>query len=151
MGSRRAAEAKRYASPSMNSFRFKSSERVLSSQTIRVLRQFTVLSISEIRTRAANGQTLLEFPIFDNNWQDSRRIIMRLLARIDSGQLPLDIYECSEVRGYSPEEELQPIGRFRERLQMLHEIALEQDMARQLELGDIQSPEEYEPPDENEA
>jgi len=135
----------------MESFRFRSSERVLSAHLIRVLRQFTLLGISELQARAASGQPLLEYPIFDNDWQESKRTIMRLLARIESGELPLQIYECDEVAGYPPEEELLSIEGFKERLQTLREIALEQDMAQQLELGYIESPEEYEPLDEDEA
>lgn len=134
----------------MDSFRFKSSERVLSAQIIHALRQFTVLGISELKARAASGQPLLEYPIFDNDWQDSKRTMMRLLAHIESGKLPLEIYEYNEVAGYSPEEELLSRGRFKERLQMLREIALEQDMAQQLELGYIESPEDYEPLDVDE-
>ena len=135
----------------MESFRFRSSERVLSAQVIHALRQFTVLDISELKARAASGRPLLEFPILDNNWQESRRTIKRLLARIERGELLLDITEYSEGDGFAPQEEPLSAAALKERLHVLREINIEQDMASQLEMGYIKSPREYEPTDEDEA
>lgn len=133
----------------MQSFRFKSSERILSARVIRIMRRFTTLGIRELKARAASGQPLLEFPILDNNWQESQRIIKRLLALIEGGELPLDIAEYNE--GCIPEEEaLSPDG-LESRLQMVREIKLQIDMETQLRLGEIGSREEYEPDDEDEV
>ena len=135
----------------MESFRFRSSQRVLSAQVIHALRQFTLLDISELKARAAGGRPLLEFPILDNNWQESRRTIKRLLARIEQGDLLLDITEYREGDDFAPQEEPLSAAGLKERLHVLREINIEQDMASQLEMGYIKSPREYEPTDEDET
>jgi hypothetical protein len=128
----------------VHSFRFRSADPVPSAGMIGALRRVTTLGIAEIRRRAAEGQPLIEIEVFDNAWQESRDLLNRLLAEIETGVLRLTIHEFTEFTDDEPEEELLPLGRLRERLGALREIEVEQDCAMQLRLGVIRSPEEYE-------
>jgi hypothetical protein len=130
----------------MHTFRFKSATQVLTPQAIHAIRSFAPLGVSEIRRRAAEGLPLVEFPIFDNTWHDAKPILRRLVAAIDEGSLPLSIYEHFGSAEFPSKEEALTPAEFTERLAMLRGIELEQDRATQLEEGYIQSPEQYDPP-----
>src|SRR5438105_1241596 len=104
----------------MNSFRFKSNTPKLSVHVIVAIRQYNgSLSIADIRSRSERGQPLLEFPIFEQQWGDSKQVLLRLLREIESGILPLTIFEYNEFESSSPEEESLTIEQFKARLESL--------------------------------
>lgn len=132
------------------SFRFKSSKRHLNAAEISALRKVCGLSIAEMQRRAAADLELFDIPVFSGDWPMSKPRLVSLLGAIEEGSLPLRALLLEETSGSVTEEPL-TIAQARERVQYFRDIALEQDMHRQLEAGHISSPGEYTPPPENEA
>ncbi|EJE53094.1 hypothetical protein PMI14_02168 [Acidovorax sp. CF316] len=136
-------------------FRFKPSHQDLSAPQIAAIRRISPHSIAEIRRRAVANESVLDIPVFSGEWPASKAQVMALLHGIEAGTLPLAVFDAAISAGApaqdsSPEQPL-TVAQARQRLQVLRDIALEQDMHAQLEAGHIASPEEYTPLPEDEA
>ena len=127
----------------IESFRFKCRPQKLNAATIKQLRNFVDFGIDEIKLRAEQRLTLLEYPIFNNDWQENRKIIKKLLDFMNAGQLPLEVYRHTVFDDDSLLEEQLTIQDAYEALIELQRIELEQDMLSQLEAGHIASRDEY--------
>lgn len=127
----------------MNTIRFRSSQERPNADELRVLRQFTNLGISEIRRRAEAGQSLLEFSAFDRDWQTNRIRLVEIVRGMANGSLPFTAIEV-----VSDTEEDLSLQQLLERLRHLRSIEIETQMHTMLELGEIESPEEFEPYDD---
>ena len=132
----------------MSSIRFRAAKQNLVPLDIAAIRRVCDLSISEIQRRALASEWLFEIPIFSGEWPKTKPHLVSLLKAIQVGDLPLLVSDYSDTTN---EDELLSITKAFERLQYYREIALEQDMLAQLEMGYISKPEEYEPPNEDEA
>lgn len=136
-------------------FRFKPSHQDLSAPQIAAIRRISPHSIAEIRRRAVANESVLDIAVFSGEWPASKAQVMALLHGIEAGTLPLAVFDAAISAGApaqdsSPEQPL-TVAQARQRLQVLRDIALEQDMHAQLEAGHIASPEEYTPLPEDEA
>lgn len=129
-----------------SAFRFKPSHPGLSAPQIAAIRRISPHSIAEIRRRAVASESVLDIPVFSGEWPASKAQVVALLHSIETGQMPLAVYAA---RGF--EEEHLGVAKARQRLQLLRDIALEQDMHAQLEAGHIASPGEYTPLPEDEG
>lgn len=127
-------------------FRFKPSHPDLSAREIADLRRISQHSIGEIRRRAAAGESVLDIAVCSGDWPASKAQVVALLQGIETGRMPLAVYAA-----HGAEEEHLGVAKARQRLQLLRDIALEQDMQAQLEAGHIGSPEEYTPLPDDEA
>jgi hypothetical protein len=132
-------------------FRFRPMQSRLAAADIASLRKLCDLSISEIQRRALNSESLLDVPVFQGDWPSSKAKVVAILQHIEAGALPLAIHYVEFLGTTSESEEHLSPSTALDRLQFLREISLEQDMLSQLEEGYISSPEEYEPPPEDEA
>ncbi len=132
----------------MSSIRFRAGKKQLLPSELAAIRRASNLSISEIQRKALIAEWLFEIPIFSGEWPNSKPQLVNLLKAIQAGSLPLLVFEYSET---TLEEQALSITQAFQRLQYFRDIALEQDMRTQLEMGYISSPEEYVAPSENEA
>ncbi len=133
----------------MPKIRFKASHPDLSVPDIRVLRQVCPLGFADMKRRAREGAAIIEFGVFDGDWQENRTKIVGLVDRVEEGSLPLDIYELSDPLGFEPEERALSVADARRLLGDLRGIELETQMNTQLEEGYITSPDQFEPYDED--
>jgi hypothetical protein len=120
----------------------------LSSREISAIRRECTLSISEIKERAGRSDWLFEIQVFTGDWPAGKPSLVRLLAEIESGRLPLTVSEHSDTTG---EDEPLTVPEARARIQFFREIAIEQQRMSQLESGHIAHPEDYVPPSNDEA
>lgn len=124
--------------------RFRSAEPRPSAATIARLRGITGLSISDIRNRAAQGEPLIEIVAFRGDWKQSRALLVQLAEGIEDGSLPLTVAEVSE----NSEAPVSPQV-LRNLIQSYRQIELETQADTELELGEISSPGEFQPYDED--
>ena len=126
----------------MTTIRFRPYNSKPTADELRKIRHFTDLGISEIRRRAESRQSILEFVAFDGNWQTNRALLVQIAQEMANGTLPFSAVEV--VSGVEKDIDIQQL---RERLRHLRSIELETQMHTMLELGEIESPEEFEPYD----
>lgn len=114
------------------------------ASSISRLRSLTSLSISDIRTRAAKGEALIEIEAFRNDWQEARLLLVNLSRLIEDGSLPLSVSDLEDgvESPVSPEMLRGLIDHYRG-------IELETQMHTELELGEINDRSEFVPQDED--
>src|SRR5687767_15009485 len=106
----------------MSSFRFKASRPSLSTSEVAALRRVSQHSISEIASRAASQESLLDIAVFSGEWPASKPRVVELLQSIEGGTLPLAVYFV-ESNSHETEEPL-TLEQARQRLQFFREIRL---------------------------
>ncbi len=128
----------------MTTLRFRSSDTQLPVALISQLRRITNLSIADIRDRAASGAPLLDITAFENDWQDTRHLLVTIARDIASGTLPLTATEVfdDDESPVTPEGLLGFIQHFRD-------IELQTQRSTMLELGEIENPSEFTPNDDD--
>ena len=132
-----------------DAFRFKCPPQELNAAIIKQLRGLLDLGIEEIKARAEQHLALLEYPVFSNDWQDNKKIIKKLLDRMNADQLPLEVYRYTVFDDDSVLEEQLTLQDAYEALAELRRIELEQDMLSQFDAGHISSRDEYVPDNED--
>lgn len=99
--------------------------------------------MAEIRDRAERGEPLLEISAFTNQWHDDRHMLVELARGIESDDLPLAVTEVSEEGA----ESAVSATMLRNLLDHFRSIELEAQRDTMLELGEIESPDQFEPYD----
>ncbi len=127
-----------------DSFQFKANVN-LDAKSIKAIRKFSNLGITELKNRASMNEAILDFEIFGSDWHSSEKTINHLLSEIESSQLPLRVVLFNEYSDKSIEEQELTVEEAREALEEIRRIAVEQDMLAQLEAGHISEPAQYEP------
>jgi hypothetical protein len=128
----------------MTTLRFRADVSNLSAPNISRLREFTGLSIADIRARASAGTPLLEITAFNNNWQDERLRLVRIANDIEAGQLPLRISELHQTQEHPVTLEI-----LRNHIAHFRQIELETQRNAMLELGEIDDPSQFVPYDDD--
>ncbi len=128
----------------MTTLRFRAASDSVPTSLIARLRKMTSLSISDIRQRAASGTPLLEITPFENDWEDTRELLVELAQEIATGELPLTVCEVFDEQESPVDNEMLTnlIGQCRE-------IELETQRNTMLESGEISDPDDFEPQDED--
>lgn len=129
----------------MTTLRFRLVERSPAAPLIAQLRTLTQLPISEIRGRAAAGEPIVEVKAFDQHWRDNRPKFVDIARRIEAKTLPLavsELFDDGRETPVSPEMLRNLISGFRE-----IEVQTQCDMM--LESGEIESPDQFKPCDED--
>lgn len=124
--------------------RFRSAESRPFTATIARLRGITGLSISDIRNRAAQGEPLVEIVAFRGDWKRNRVLLVQLAQGIEDGSLPLTVCEASESGELPVSSQV-----LRNLIQSYRQIELQTQTDTQLEIGEISSPNEFQPYDED--
>ncbi len=112
----------------------------LSVSDIKVLRDLTGESISFIKAAAANSAPIKKYPFFENNWQELRLELKRLVDDWSNREVP---FILRDDEGHDQEEI--GITDLRSMLQGARSIEQEQEMASDLEMGYIKKKEEFKP------
>ena len=129
----------------MTTLRFRSTETTLSARLISRLRQLTHLPISEIRERAKQGEPLLEVAAFTNQWKEDRHTLVDVARGIESNDLPFAVTEVCEDGTESDVSATM----LRNLIDHFRGIELETQRDTMLELGEIESPDQFVPYDED--
>ena len=120
----------------MHTYRFCCERPTLNASEIRALRAVCDLPISELRSRAASGEPIVELPPVSN-----RATLEALCAAVEAGTLPLAIYDSPG--GAGSDQKLTP-QQFRNHLKELRRIEAETTLSVEAELGEIEPAEFYE-------
>jgi hypothetical protein len=108
---------------------------------IKLLKSYSDASVSEIKRAAESGSSIRDFRIFEGDWESERCVIARLYREFaGNSSVPFLLREDGELFE-TPES-------FRERLEGLRQTELQTQRDTDLEMGFIQTPEEFKPHDE---
>jgi hypothetical protein len=123
----------------MHTYRFRCPRRTLSAGDVRALRTVSSLSIAELQRHAAQGEPIIELPPVPN-----RSTLETLCSAIESGTLPLDIYEFSDFPGLALSDQKLSPPELRVRLQSLRRGETETELSIDVEQGEITTEEYHE-------
>ena len=129
----------------MSTLRFRTADATLPTSAIVPLRRITNLSIAEIKQRAANGEAILEITPFENDWEETRSLLVQVAREMEAGKLPLTVAEVDDAEEESPVS----LEMLKNLIQHYREIELQTECNTMLELGEISDPSEFEPEDED--
>lgn len=113
-------------------------DRSIDVRSMAALRRVCGYSIADIRDRVKNGHPLIEITPFENSWEQDRLKLVDLSNAITSDLLHLVAFEKDET-GFT---EL-PNDFLANWIQHLRNIELDIRRSTQLELGEIQSSDEF--------
>jgi hypothetical protein len=101
--------------------------------------------MSEIRDRVKQGEPLLEVSAFTNQWQDDRHMLVDLARGIESKELPFTVTEVYED-GTESDVSATMLNNL---LVHFRGIELQTQCDTMLEQGEIESPDQFEPYDQD--
>ena len=126
--------------------RFRFTEATLPVPMIKRLCDVTSLSIGELRSRVAAGDSILNITAFENSWEEDRERLASVIHEIAGGSLPLSVSEADE----DDEEESPTEGEALVNiLKHYREIELQDQRSEDLRMGIINDPSEFEPHDDD--
>jgi hypothetical protein len=108
------------------------------------LRRISDLSMADIRRRATSQDPLLDITPFQNDWQQTRRLLVKIARGIEAGTLPLEVTEV-----HDSEESPVPLEMLRNLIQQFRSIELQTQRDTMIELGELSDPADFTPQDED--
>lgn len=117
----------------------------LSTQHIALLRTLCSCSIAEISQAAATGTSVRDFTAFGSAWEEDRLLLRKISLLYVA---PAPGFVIKEVADDGAQETLSPQG-LQNQLALWRSIELEQQRQSDLEMGYIESEEQFEPHDED--
>ncbi len=111
---------------------------------LKVLREISSLSVSEIKTASVEGSSIRTFEIFGSDWESQRMELIDIYNIYSIQDAPFSVVETegAEKKLLSPSE-------LKSKFEFWRGIELETQMNSDLEMGYIKDPSEFEPHDED--